>query len=183
MYNASIKVLNKIIENGFEAYIVGGYPRDIYLARKSSDVDICTNATPKDIKNIFNNVILPTHEYGSVTVIYKKIRFEITTYRKDLKYINNRVPSKVKYTDDLFEDLRRRDFTVNTLCMNERGEILDVLNIKEDFDNKIISLVKKGKNIKEIQKALNLKRTTRIYDSLKRSGLYDDFMSKYTVYF
>ena len=160
MYNASIKVLNKIIENGFEAYIVGGYPRDIYLARKSSDVDICTNATPKDIKNIFNNVILPTHEYGSVTVIYKKIRFEITTYRKDLKYINNRVTSKVKYTDDLFEDLRRRDFTVNTLCMNERGEILDVLNIKEDFDNKIIRTVGDAKN-KISEDSLRILRAVR----------------------
>ena len=160
MYNASIKVLNKIIENGFEAYIVGGYPRDIYLARKSSDVDICTNATPKDIKNIFNNVILPTHEYGSVTVIYKKIRFEITTYRKDLKYINNRVPSKVKYTDDLFEDLRRRDFTVNTLCMNERGEILDVLNIKEDFDNKVIRTVGDAKN-KISEDSLRILRAVR----------------------
>ena len=56
---------------------------------------------------------------------------------------------------------------------------LEVYIEKEDFDNKIISLVKKGKNIKEIQKALNLKRTTRIYNSLKRSGLYDDFMSKF----
>ena len=95
MYNATIKVLEKINTSGFEAYVVGGYPRDIYLGRKSSDVDICTNATPKDIKDIFKNVILPTYEYGSVTVIYNKVRFEITTYRKDLKYINNRIIIKL----------------------------------------------------------------------------------------
>ena len=146
MYNATIKVLEKINTSGFEAYVVGGYPRDIYLGRKSSDVDICTNATPKDIKDIFKNVILPTYEYGSVTVIYNKVRFEITTYRKDLKYINNRIPSKVKYTDDLFEDLRRRDFTINTLCMNSNGEIIDVLGIKEDLDSRIIKTVGDAKN-------------------------------------
>ena len=113
MYNASIKVLNKIIENGFEAYIVGGYPRDIYLARKSSDVDICTNATPKDIKNIFNNVILPTHEYGSVTVIYKKIRFEITTYRKDFdnKVIRTVGDAKNKICEDSLRILRAVRFS------------------------------------------------------------------------
>ena len=150
MYNATIKVLEKINSSGFEAYVVGGYPRDIYLGRKSSDVDICTNATPKDIKDIFKNVILPTYEYGSVTVIYNKVRFEITTYRRDLKYINNRIPSKVKYTDDLFEDLRRRDFTINTLCMNSNGEIIDVLGIKNDLDSKIIKTVGDAKNkIKE----------------------------------
>ena len=146
MYNATIKVLEKINTNGYEAYVVGGYPRDIYLGRKSSDVDICTNATPKDIKDIFKNVILPTNEYGSVTVIYNKVRFEITTYRKDLKYINNRIPSKVRYTDDLFEDLRRRDFTINTLCMNSNGEIIDVLGIKEDLDSRIIKTVGDAKN-------------------------------------
>jgi len=146
MYNATIKVLEKINSNDFEAYVVGGYPRDIYLGRKSSDVDICTNATPKDIKDIFKNVILPNNEYGSVTVIYNKVRFEITTYRKDLKYINNRIPSKVKYTDDLFEDLRRRDFTINTLCMNSNGEIIDVLGIKDDIDSRLIKTVGDAKS-------------------------------------
>lgn len=146
MYNATIKVLEKINNSDFEAYVVGGYPRDIYLGRKSSDVDICTNATPKDIKEIFKNVILPNNEYGSVTVIYNKVRFEITTYRKDLKYINNRTPSKVKYTDDLFEDLRRRDFTINTLCMNSNGEIIDVLGIKEDIDARLIKTVGDAKS-------------------------------------
>ena len=160
MYNATIKVLDKINDSGFEAFVVGGYPRDIYLGRKSNDVDICTNATPKDIKEIFKTVILPTNEYGSVTVIYNKVRFEITTYRKDLKYINNRIPSKVKYIDDLFEDLRRRDFTINTLCMNSNGEIIDVLVVKDDLDSKIIRTVGDAKN-KVKEDALRILRAIR----------------------
>lgn len=141
MYNTALKILKKITSNGYEAYVVGGYARDLYLDRVSADVDICTNATPMQLKTIFSSIILPTNEYGSVTVIMNKVRFEITTYREDIKYENNRQPSKTKYTKDILVDLRRRDFTINTLCMNDKGEILDLLGGKKDIDNKIIRMV------------------------------------------
>lgn len=141
MYNASLEILKLLKDNGFKAYVVGGYVRDLYLNRKSTDVDICTNATPKELKNIFGTAMLPTVQYGSVTVKYKKIRFEITTFRKDIKYENSRIPIKIKYIDSIVDDLKRRDFTINTLCMDENGEIFDFLNIKEDIDNKVIKMV------------------------------------------
>lgn len=141
MYNASIKVLQKINEYGFKAYVVGGYVRDLYLNKRSMDVDICTNATPKELKEIFGNAMLPSVNYGSVTVRYKNIRFEITTFRKDIKYENNRLPIKIKYIDELVDDLKRRDFIINTLCMDSSGEIIDLLGAKEDLDNKIIRMV------------------------------------------
>ena len=141
MYNASLNVLKILNEHGYKAYVVGGYVRDLYLHRKSTDVDICTNATPKELKDIFGDAMLPNVQYGSVTVRHKKIRFEITTFRKDIKYENNRTPLKIKYIDNIIDDLKRRDFTINTLCMDANGEIFDFLNIKEDLENKVIKMV------------------------------------------
>ena len=128
MYDTAIEILNKITDFGYKAYIVGGYPRDIYLKRNSVDIDICTNATPKELKEIFHESILKSQEYGSVSLIYKKIRFEITTFRKEIKYENNRFPVKIKYIDTLVDDLERRDFTINTLCIDSKGNFIDLLN-------------------------------------------------------
>ena len=141
MYNTAIKLLKQIESSGFEAYIVGGYPRDLYLNRQSVDVDICTSATPKDLKKIFGDIMLPSVQYGSVTVVVNKVRFEITTYRKEIKYENNRVPVKIKYIDNLIDDLKRRDFTINTLCMNSEGTTIDLLDCKDDLDGCIIRMV------------------------------------------
>lgn len=141
MYEIAIKMLNKLDENGFEAYIVGGYPRDLILNRKSFDIDICTDATPKELKEIFKDSMLPKVEYGSVTVIYYKIRFEITTFRKDLKYENHRLPVKIKYIGKLIDDLKRRDFTINTLCIDKDGNIIDLLNGRKEIESKIIKMV------------------------------------------
>ena len=150
MYETAIEILNKITDFGYKAYIVGGYPRDIYLNRNSTDIDICTNASPKELKKIFSDSILKSQEYGSVSLIYKKIRFEITTFRKEIKYENNRFPVKIKYIDTLIDDLERRDFTINTLCIDNEGNFIDLLNAKKDLDNKIIKCVLDAdKKIKE----------------------------------
>ncbi len=141
MLEASLKLLKKITSHGFKAYIVGGFVRDYIIGIKSNDIDIATNATPKDIKNIFADSCLPNEDYGSVTVISKGIRFEITTFRRDIGYVNNRRPAEVKYIDDLEEDLRRRDFTINTICMDENGKIVDLLNGQEDIKNRVIRCV------------------------------------------
>ena len=116
MYKTALELLKEINSHGYVSYIVGGYPRDLYLNRESLDIDICTNATPKDLKDIFGDIMLPKENYGSVTVIKNKIRFEITTFRHDIKYENNRTPLEIEYINNLEDDLRRRDFTINTLC-------------------------------------------------------------------
>ena len=131
---------NIFYENKKSLYIVGGYVRDKILGNESSDIDICTNATPKDIKEIFKTVILPTNEYGSVTVVYNKVRFEITTYRREANYSDNRHPDKIEYVSDLKTDLLRRDFTINTICMDKDGNIIDLLGGKIDIENKVINI-------------------------------------------
>ena len=135
------ELLQMFYSSGYEAYVVGGFVRDIILGRNSFDVDIATNATPKEVQMIFKDVKLPFEGYGSVHLVYKKVNFEITTYRMDLEYQDKRKPSKIVYTDKLIIDLRRRDFTMNTLCMDKNKNIIDLLNARCDIENKVIKTV------------------------------------------
>lgn len=179
MNEVALKILKKINSNGYISYLVGGYPRDIILGRESVDFDICTSATPKQLKNIFGDLILPSEQYGSVTLILNNIHFEITTFRKEIKYLNNRKPVEIEYIKDLEQDLKRRDFVMNTLCIDEFGNILDLLNGKEDIQNKIIRTV--GNSDEKIREdslrilrairfatTLNFKLSDDLYNSIKK---------------
>ena len=141
MLDNALKLLKEINDNGYVAYIVGGYVRDYLLGIESNDIDICTNATPKDVKEIFKDSCLPSEDYGSVTVVIKGVNYEITTFRKDIDYTDNRHPNEIKYIDNLDEDLLRRDFTINTICMDKDGYIIDKLGGKKDLDNRVIKTV------------------------------------------
>ena len=145
MLDIALKLLDEITSYGFQAYIVGGFVRDYILGIESNDIDINTNATPKEIKNIFDSC-LPNEDYGSVTVIKKGVRFEITTFRKEMSYLDNRRPSQIEYIDDLYQDLLRRDFTINTLCMNKDGEIIDFLGGRSEIDSRVVKTVGNAKN-------------------------------------
>ena len=150
MYETAIRLLEKINSYGYDAYMVGGYPRDLYLKRTFTDIDICTDATPMELHKIFSEVVTTNSEYGSVTIVFEKVKFEITTFRKDIKYKDHRRPEKIEYVDTLEEDIKRRDFTINTLCIDSEGNYIDLLNAKQDIDNKIIKCVgDANKKIKE----------------------------------
>ena len=141
MEEKALEILKILNSNHYEAYVVGGYVRDTLLNRKTNDIDICTSATPKEILQIFDNVSISDMQYGSVVVAYKGYNFDITTFRKEIKYESNRKPVKIKYIKDLKKDLLRRDFTINTLCMNSNGDIIDILNIKNDLNKRILRTV------------------------------------------
>ena len=141
MKDIALKLINKIVDAGFDAYIVGGFVRDYLLGIESNDVDVNTNATPKDLLSIFKDSISPQEDYGSVTVIYNNIRFEITTFRKETGYLDHRRPEKIEYINDLYEDIVRRDFTINSLCMDKDGNIIDLLNVRDDIDKKIVKAI------------------------------------------
>ena len=100
MEEKALKVLQILEENGYEAYIVGGYVRDKLLSIESNDIDICTSATPKQIKEIFKSSQSPN--YGSINIIYKNTNFDITTFRRDIKYLDNRLPVKLKYINNRY---------------------------------------------------------------------------------
>lgn len=141
MLDTAFNVLKMIEDNSYEAYIVGGFVRDYIMGIKSNDVDITTNAKPKDLIKIFPNANIDNEVYGSVIVYLNNIRFEITTYRDEGNYLDNRHPDTVNYVDDLKIDLKRRDFTINTICMDKDGNIVDLLDSRSDIDNKIIKTV------------------------------------------
>lgn len=140
MLDTSKKLLKKIEQNGYKAYIIGGFVRDYLLNMDSVDIDICTNATPKDLLKIFPDAT-PNEEYGSIKLVYHKINFEITTFRKEIQYKDNRKPIEIQYINNLSEDLLRRDITINTLCMSSSGDVIDLLGATNDLDNKIIKTV------------------------------------------
>lgn len=174
------KVLKKLNNKGFEAYIIGGYVRDYLLGISSNDYDICTSAKPDDLEKIFKDKII-SNRYGSLKVEINNVIFEITTFRKESNYLNNRVPSNVEFVDDLASDLKRRDFTINTICMDINGNIIDVLNGREDLKNKIIKVVgdidkKISEDALRILRAirfatiLNFKLDESLCDSIKKYG-------------
>ena len=175
MLDVALKILKELTEHSYKAYIVGGFVRDQLLGIESNDIDITTNATPKEIKEIFEDSCLPTEDYGSVTLYKKGINFEITTFRKEIEYQDNRRPVEVKYVDDLYTDLIRRDFTINSLCMDDQGNIIDFLNGKEDIDNKIIRTIGDA-NQKFSEDSLRILRAVR-FSTVLGFKLSDDAVS------
>lgn len=131
------KILETLENESYQAYLVGGYVRDYLLGVTSFDVDIATDALPKDIHRIFNS---SKNNYGSVNIKVDKLNVDITTFRKDLNYVNRR-PSKVVYINNLKDDLERRDFTINAICMNKNGKIIDLLNGCKDLDRRTIKII------------------------------------------
>lgn len=137
MYQKALDIL-KIIDNlGYEGYIIGGYPRNKYLNIETYDIDICTNMLPEEIIKNFN--VTKNNGYGSLII---DNFFEITTYRKD-RYNDSRFP-EIEYVSKLEEDIIRRDFIINTLCIDLNGNYVDLMNAKKDLDDKIIRTIKKA---------------------------------------
>ena len=141
MLDNAIKVLEMIENNGYEAYIVGGFVRDYLLDNSSNDIDITTNAIPKDLIKIFPNAEFPKNDLGAVTLYFNDVRFEITTYRVESEYINNRRPSSISYTNSVDEDITRRDFTINGLLMDKNKKIIDLVGGKKDLEDHIIRCI------------------------------------------
>ena len=141
MLDTALKVLNILFDNSYEAYIVGGFVRDYLMNIESNDIDITTNATPKELIKIFPNANIDNALYGTVSIYLNGFRFEITTYRNEENYLDNRHPLKIRYVNDLKIDLKRRDFTINTICMDRFGGIVDLLGYKNDIENRVIKTI------------------------------------------
>lgn len=136
-------IIDKIYECGYEAYIVGGCVRDSIIGIKPNDYDITTSATPKQVKSIFKGykIIETGIKHGTITIINNKNEYEITTFRIDGDYKDNRRPENVEFTNDIEKDLQRRDFTVNAIAYNHKRGIVDKFNGLNDIDKKIIKTV------------------------------------------
>lgn len=122
-------ILTTLNDNGYKAYIVGGCVRDLFLGIEPHDWDICTSALPEQTQAVFDGYkIIPTGiKHGTITILINDSQYEVTTFRIDGDYQDNRHPSEVIFTTDLIADLSRRDFTINAMAYNpnENKDVYD----------------------------------------------------------
>lgn len=134
-------IIDTFYRSNFEAFMVGGCVRDILLGNIPKDYDITTSAKPEITISLFDKTIPTGLKHGTVTVLISNEPYEVTTYRTEGKYIDNRRPSSVDFVTDIKEDLSRRDFTINALAYNEKVGLIDYFNGTDDIKNKIIRCV------------------------------------------
>ncbi len=162
----AMPVLRTLEDAGFEAYFVGGSVRDVLLHRHVHDVDITTSAYPEEVKELFDKSIDTGIKHGTVTVLYGGESYEITTFRTESGYQDFRRPDHVTFVQNLDEDLKRRDFTINALAMDMHGDIVDLFNGIEDLKNHIIRAV--GNPEKRFHEdALRMMRAVRFMSQLE----------------
>ena len=134
-------IINNFYKNGYEAYMVGGCVRDSLLGVEPKDYDITTSAKPEETISLFEKTIPTGLKHGTITVIINSTPYEVTTFRTEGTYLDNRRPSSVDFVTDIKEDLSRRDFTINALAYNENTGLIDYFNGVDDIKNKIIRCV------------------------------------------
>lgn len=140
-YKTSIKIINKLHEKGYKAYLVGGCVRDMILGVESKDYDIVTNAKPEDIIKLFKRTVKVGIQFGVIKVIENRFDFEVATFRKDGDYFDGRRPQTIDFSDEK-EDVYRRDFTINGLLYDPiNNNIIDYVGGKEDIKHKIIKTI------------------------------------------
>ncbi len=139
------KIISLLIDNGYKAYAVGGCVRDYLMGVDCADVDITTSATPQQVESVLKtnkiDYIETGIKHGTVTAVIDHVPFEITTFRTDGIYIDNRHPENICYVTELSSDLKRRDFTINSIAYNDNEGIVDLYNGIDDIKNKIIKTV------------------------------------------
>ncbi|MCZ1267930.1 CCA tRNA nucleotidyltransferase, partial [Paenibacillus tundrae] len=135
MARQSEQVLRTLNETGYEAYWVGGCVRDELLERSVDDMDITTSASPEQVMELFADCIPTGLQHGTVTVRSGGFYFEVTTFRTESEYKDNRRPTAVQFVQDVKEDLQRRDFTMNALAMDRDGNIVDPFGGQSDIQD------------------------------------------------
>ena len=136
------KVILKLEQAGFEAYAVGGCVRDSILGLNPHDWDVTTSASPDKTMAVFGEDAIPTGlQFGTVSVKSDDFIVEVTTFRTDGVYTDNRRPDSIGYASSLPEDLSRRDYTVNAIAYSLSGEIIDPFNGMRDLKYKLIRAV------------------------------------------
>lgn len=160
-------IISRLNAAGHRADIVGGCVRDSILGKKPNDYDITTDATPNEMREIFADMrtVDTGIKHGTLTVLVGGEPYEITTYRLDGEYSDNRHPDRVMFTRRLEDDLSRRDFTVNAMCYNMTDGFTDLFSGREDIEGRIIRAV--GDPVRRFtEDALRILRALRFASTL-----------------
>ncbi|WP_281512453.1 CCA tRNA nucleotidyltransferase [Mammaliicoccus vitulinus] len=134
-------ILEVLENNGHQAYFVGGSVRDYLMDKHISDVDITTSALPEEVEALFEKTLPIGKEHGTIIVLGQEQQFEVTTFRKDGDYVDHRRPTSVQFVTDLYEDVARRDFTMNAIAMDKSYQLHDYFDGLSAIKNKIITAV------------------------------------------
>lgn len=139
----ALTVVERLERYGYEAYVVGGCVRDSLLGRSPKDWDVCTNALPEEVLRVFRrfHVIKTGLQHGTVTVMVDHQPVEVTTFRIDGNYTDNRHPDSVNFVSRVEEDLARRDFTINAMAYNPTRGLVDAFDGQADLRARIIRCV------------------------------------------
>ena len=161
--------------NGYSCFLVGGALRNHFANIKPTDFDFATDANPEDIMRIFKHVIPTGIKHGTVTVLFKGHQFEVTTFRIDGEYSNSRHPDTIQFSPSIYEDLKRRDFTINSIAMNlQTGEVLDPHNGIQDLKRHRIAAI--GNPVERFNEdGLRLMRACRFTSQLNFTIEIDTF--------
>lgn len=155
-------VLRRLHEAGYQAYVVGGCVRDTLLGKAPKDWDVCTNALPQQMQQVFADchVIETGLQHGTLTVMYQHEPYEVTTFRVDGEYTDHRHPDEVIFVTEVKDDLSRRDFTVNAMAWSPETGLVDAFDGQGDLARKLIRCV--GDPEKRFQEdALRIMRALR----------------------
>lgn len=158
-------IIDTFYENNYEAFMVGGCIRDSLLSKEPKDYDIATSALPNITESLFEKTIPTGIKHGTITVLLDKEPFEVTTYRVEGEYKDNRRPDEISFVTNIKDDLSRRDFTINAFAYNSKEGLKDYFNGLEDLQNKIIRTV--GDSNKRFNEdALRMMRAIRFASQL-----------------
>lgn len=165
--NNDVEFILDILNKNGEGYIVGGSVRDILLGVSPKDYDFTTNIAYSTLKELFkdyNPKEIGKH-FGILMIKINNIHYEIAKFRKDIGILNGRHPESVKFVDEIAEDLKRRDFTINAMAYSRKNGLIDLYNGSSDIKNKLIRFVgDPGLRIKE--DALRILRAVRFVSAL-----------------
>ena len=169
-----VHVLDVLCAGGFGAWVVGGSVRDCILGKIPTDYDICTDATPQQVIESFDDTIPTGERYGTITVKSGNSMFEVTTLRTETGYGDGRRPDAVEWGTSLSVDLSRRDFTMNSMAYDcARGLLHDPFNGKVDLDSGILRAVGEAKQ-RLSEDGLRIMRAYRFMDRQEKGIWYPD---------
>jgi tRNA nucleotidyltransferase (CCA-adding enzyme) len=136
-------IIDRLMENGYEAGLVGGCLRNLLLNLPVKDFDIATSASTEEMKVIFQDLTIISlgEKFGTLILVVEGENIEVTTFRKESSYLDNRHPDQVEFISNIEEDLKRRDFTINALYYNDITGLIDLFQSKKDLEEKIIRAV------------------------------------------
>jgi tRNA nucleotidyltransferase (CCA-adding enzyme) len=164
-FQQALGIIRQLKQHGYEAYFVGGAVRDLLLDREIGDVDIATSALPHEVMKLFPKTIDIGSQHGTVVVIHDGTPYEVTTFRTDGDYEDHRRPESVTFVRSLYEDLKRRDFTMNAIAMDEEGKLIDPFGGHDAIKKQVICTVGEAKQ-RFSEDALRMMRAIRFVSQL-----------------